>query len=114
MTFTSKKTDKFIKKLNKLPTFLICRIEDLGNKVMEYPFVGKPLFFPFFREKRLGSLRIYFLIYENKKEVLFIDISTKKDQQEIIDKIREYIRESYNHLLTFPFFTSSRARIRLL
>ena len=50
--------------------------------------VGKPLGYPFFREKKMGKYRIYFLVYGDINAVLLITISDKKAQQEIIDKIK--------------------------
>ena len=50
---------------------------------------GKPLGYPFFREKKLGKYRIYFLVYEGVDTVLLITISDKKTQQDTIDKIKK-------------------------
>ena len=51
------------------------------------PYVGKPLRYPFFREKRLGGKRIYYLIYDDLRCVLLVAASTKKHQQYVIDQI---------------------------
>lgn len=51
--------------------------------------IGKPLGYPFFREKRIDGHRIYFLIYEDVQTVLLVTVSDKKAQQETIDGIRE-------------------------
>ena len=62
--------------------------------------VGKPLKFPYFREKKFGKKRVYFLSYENLMIILALAISNKKTQQETINKIiseidkyKEFINE---------------------
>lgn len=50
--------------------------------------VGKPLGFPFFREKKMGKYRVYFLIYKEHNTILLVTISDKKTQQETIDEIK--------------------------
>lgn len=49
--------------------------------------VGKPLRYPFFREKKFDKYRIYFLVYEDIDTILLITISDKKAQQKTIDRI---------------------------
>jgi len=50
--------------------------------------VGDPLSgLSFFREKRFGGKRVYFLIYKDMLVVLAIGISDKKAQQSTINKI---------------------------
>lgn len=53
--------------------------------------VGKPLGYPFFREKKFGKYRVYFLVYEDIDTVLLITISDKKAQQETIDRIKKQL-----------------------
>ena len=53
--------------------------------------VGKPLGYPFFREKKMGKYRVYFLIYEDVDTVLLVTISDKKAQQDTIDKIKNQL-----------------------
>lgn len=50
--------------------------------------VGKPLGFPFFREKKMDKYRVYFLIYKEHNTILLVTISDKKTQQETIDEIK--------------------------
>ncbi len=57
------------------------------------PYVGDALSYPFFREKRIGGKRIYYLIYSELKVVVLVDISSKKNQQETIDKIKALFNE---------------------
>lgn len=48
---------------------------------------GKPLQYPFLREKKIGTYRIYFLVYKKIDTVLLVTISDKKAQQKTIDLI---------------------------
>ena len=64
------------------------------DQLTVHPFVGDPLGYPFFREKKIGGKRIYFLIYEDLRSVLMVAISDKKTQQETIDEIKGSL-ESY-------------------
>lgn len=68
-------------------------IKMLRDKILEYPYVGNPLGYTFLREKKLRGLRIYFLIYEEEGIVLFVDISDKKEQQVVINKIKKNLEE---------------------
>ena len=49
---------------------------------------GRPLGYHFFREKKMGKYRLYFLIYEDVDTVLLVTISDKKAQQDTIDNIK--------------------------
>ena len=55
--------------------------------------IGKPLSYPFLREKRLKEKRIYFLVYEDITLVLLVSLSNKKSQQDTIDEIKLYLNE---------------------
>ncbi len=58
--------------------------------------VGKQLGYPFFREKKMGKYRIYFLVYEELRTVLLVTISDKKAQQGTIEEIKrelDYYKE---------------------
>tara|TARA_B100000315_G_C14468289_1_gene537070 strand:+ start:878 stop:1099 length:222 start_codon:yes stop_codon:yes gene_type:complete len=56
-------------------------------QIKESSDVGKPLRFDWFREKKFGDKRLYYLIYQNLKRVLLVAFGSKKDQQKIIDHI---------------------------
>ena len=60
--------------------------------------LGKPLGYPYFREKKFDKYRIYFLVYEDINTVLLVSISDKKAQQETINKIKEDI-DIYHNLI---------------
>ena len=59
---------------------------------------GRPLGYPFFREKKMGKYRLYFLIYEDVDTVLLVTISDKKTQQDIIDTIKSQL-DYYKELI---------------
>ena len=64
------------------------QIENIIKQLKETWQVGKPLGYPFFREKKLGKYRLYFLVYEDIDTVLLVTMSDKTAQQETIDKIK--------------------------
>ncbi len=74
------------------------QIKDIISQLKETWEVGKPLGYPFFREKKMGKYRIYFLIYEDIETVLLITISDKKTQQETIDEIKDNL-DFYRELI---------------
>ena len=49
----------------------------------------------FFREKKLNSHRIYYLVYEEFVIVLMVAVSDKKTQQATIDDIKQRLDEYY-------------------
>ena len=65
------------------------QIKQIIKELKKSHDTGKPLGYPFFREKKLGKYRIYFLVYEDVDIVLLITISDKKTQQDTIDKIKK-------------------------
>ena len=65
------------------------QIENIIKQLKETWNVGKPLGYPFFREKKLGTYRLYFLVYQDINTVLLVTMSDKKAQQETIDKIKQ-------------------------
>ena len=86
--FTTEEFDRYFKKLDsQLQQQIRKEIDQLETN----PYVGKPLGYDFFREKKVQNYRVYYLIYDTHVVVFVIAISTKKDQQEAIDKIRVLI-----------------------
>lgn len=76
---------------------IMLKLKEKGDKV------GKPLSRKYFREKKFGGKRLYFLIYKNFMIILAVAISNKKAQQktinEILKKIKEYekfVRDKFN------------------
>lgn len=84
-------TDEFDKRYKKLDKQLQREIAKEIDQLENNPYSGKPLGYKFFREKKVMNYRIYYLIYEEHVVVFVITISTKKDQQDAIDKIRTLI-----------------------
>jgi len=84
-------TEEFEKDFNKCDGSIKKHIEKQIEQLKENPFVGKPLGYEFFREKKAENYRIYYLICEDKIVVFILALSTKKDQQKVIDKIRDLI-----------------------
>ena len=73
-------------------------VDKLKLQIKDNPKVGKPLRFDWFREKKFGDKRIYYLIYKNLNRVLLVSFGTKKEQQKIIDHILEN-KERYRKLI---------------
>jgi len=63
------------------------------KQLTKNPYVGDPLGYTFFREKKFKGKRVYYLIYEDLKCVLMIGISNKKTQQDTIDDIKGKLKE---------------------
>ncbi len=63
------------------------------------PYVGDPLGYRFFREKKLGPKRVYYLIYDELKAVLMVAISDKKAQQDTINDIKDQLDAYYTLVL---------------
>jgi len=86
--FTTEEFDKLFSKLDKS---IQVRINNEIEQLQETPYVGKPLGYKFFREKRAEGYRFYFLIYEEYVVVFVITLSDKKGQQDAINKIKSLI-----------------------
>ena len=81
-------TDAFEKDFQKLSRDEQRQIEKVKVQLRSNPFVGKPLGYRFFREKKIGGNRLYYLIYETKVVVLVVAYSGKKEQQATINAIK--------------------------
>lgn len=86
--FTTEEFDNSFDKLNKS---LQVQIEGVVEQLEINPYVGKPLGYRFFREKKIKNYRIYYLIYEDYVVVFLIAISKKRDQQKTINSIKSLI-----------------------
>ena len=64
------------------------RIDKVKEQLKTNPYVGKPLGYKFFREKRVDGKRLYYLVYEDVIVVLLVTLSDKKAQQATIDAIK--------------------------
>ncbi|MAG02472.1 hypothetical protein CMI42_03985 [Candidatus Pacearchaeota archaeon] len=93
-------TDSF----NKLFYALDRDEQDWINKIkdqLEFQVTGKPLQFTWFREKKYLNKRLYFLVDENAKRLLFVSFASKKDQQKIIDFVIKNRDNFFELLRTF-------------
>ncbi len=91
MTYRVLKTAVFERKFAKLSPDTQNAIEKIKDKLKENPFSGKPLRYDFFREKKLGKFRIYYLIYEEYLIFYMVTISEKKDQQVAINTVMQFL-----------------------
>ena len=81
-------TETYVKELDKWTKTDREAAFKIHVKLTENPFVGDPLGFEFFREKRVQEKRIYFLVYKELNLVLMVATSGKKNQQATIDYVK--------------------------
>jgi|SRR3989338_328566 len=62
-------------------------IDKVKEQLKENLAIGKVLKYYWFREKRYGGNRLYFVINEKTKKAMLISYGSKKDQQEMINAI---------------------------
>lgn len=86
----------FDKQLQKLSPEEQLRIIKIENHIRENPFSGKPLGYQFFREKKFGTKRIVYLVYQDYLIVLLICVSDKKSQQADIDIIKQALNDYHS------------------
>lgn len=67
-------------------------IDKIKKNLEEYP-TGKILKYKWFREKKYGNKRLYYLIDEEKKNILIVSFASKKEQQKIIDFVTSNMKE---------------------
>ncbi len=79
--------DELAEKLSGVNKERVARI--LDHLAESGNVVGKPLSFPFFREKKFNGSRLYYLIYLEWDALLVITIGSKKEQPETIAYIKE-------------------------
>ena len=91
------RTNKFDKEFSKRFSMEEQKeVENFERKQLTInPAVGDPLGYPFFREKKVGGKRVYYLIYDDLHAVLMVGISDKKTQQETIIEIKSRLKEYY-------------------
>lgn len=97
------KAPKFQKKVEKLlDKKELDELEKFINDLKKGNIKGKPLGFSFFREKKIGGKRVYFLVYKEITIILLVSSSDKRYQKETINEIkymlpefRRYVYEIY-------------------
>ena len=82
------RSERFNELLLQFPNNFVDRVVKIEEQLKVNPFVGKPLDYKWFREKKIGKYRVYYLIYENLSAVYLVVISDKKTQQKIIDQTK--------------------------
>ena len=95
-------SSRFDKELLKFDRSFLERVDKIEEQLTENPYVGDPLSVRWFREKKIGKNRIYYIIYEDLKAVFMVGISEKKDQQKAINTIRlllEFFKEELMSLI---------------
>ena len=73
-------------------------VDKIKQQLIENPQTGKPLKFDWFREKKFGDKRIYYLVYKNVSKILLVSFGSKKDQQKIIDHVVQN-KERYRKII---------------
>ena len=81
------RTKMFDKRLRKLPAEFRGWVDKIEEQLMLNPYVGDQLQVPWLREKKLGKFRVYYLIYDDLNAVYMVNISGKKNQQQVIDTV---------------------------
>lgn len=89
------RTETFDRQVRKLSKEEQKQVERIEHQLKLNPFVGKPLGYAFFREKRIREKRIYYLIYSDLVVVLLVGLSDKKTQQATINEIKNKLPEYY-------------------
>lgn len=102
----------FEKMLSREEKRKVCHLEDKQLKFN--PYVGDPLSYSFFREKRIGGKRMHYLIYKELNAVVLVDISSKKNQQEIIENTKALFTEYRETLKKYLSNTSDSAMFDVL
>ena len=74
-------------------------IEKIKDQLAENLRVGKPLHYDWFREKKFGNKRLFYLINEETKKAVLVAFGSKKEQQKIINHIL-INKEQYLRLLS--------------
>ena len=92
------RSENYDKKFQKLDSFEQKRISNFEQSLKKEPYSGKPLGYKFFREKKFNGKRLIFLIYEDKKCIFLVTITTKKTQQYEINMIKENFEKYKNEL----------------
>ena len=62
-------------------------IDKIKDQLAENLNVGKSLKYDWFREKKLGNKRLFYLINQKTNKAVLVAFGTKKEQQKIIDHI---------------------------
>ena len=75
--FRSEWYNNKFEKLDKSEQEIVSKFE---QQLKLHPYSGKPLGYEFFREKKFGSKRILFLVYNEYNTLFLVTITDKKAQ----------------------------------
>ncbi len=95
--YESYATDSFKKVYETLDQSEKTWIDKTKENLKENP-TGKPLGFKWFREKKYLNKRLYFLVDDEKKRMLFVSFASKKEQQEVINFVKLNMKELLYYL----------------
>ena len=95
--YTVYTTDTFKKLFSSLDKSEQQWIRKIKVKLEEYP-TGKILMFDWFREKKYLNKRLYYLIDESSKKILFVAFAPKNEQQNVINFIQANMKELLDYL----------------
>ena len=88
MVYNVIETDTYEKEVDKWDKSEKDVAEKIPKQLKYNPYSGDQVSYPFLREKRIDNKRVYYLIYDDLKLVLLVATSSKKDQQRVIDFIK--------------------------
>ncbi|HLC84188.1 MAG TPA: hypothetical protein VJH22_00155 [Candidatus Nanoarchaeia archaeon] len=71
-------------------------IDTIKKKLEEIP-TGRPLGYRWFLEKKFLNKRLFFLVDEERKKLLFVSFASKKEEQAIIDFVKDNMKELLEH-----------------
>jgi hypothetical protein len=99
---------RFNRELSKFDSSFQKQVDKIENHLSENPLAGDFINVKWFREKRIGVHRVYYLIYEDLSSVFMVAISGKKDQQKVINTIKlitTFLREEIENIIKRDNFT---------
>jgi len=78
--------DKLLKKLDLLYQQLLFQFE---RRLTLDPYIGKPLGYVYFREKKFDDYRALFAVNSEARRITMLTIVDKRDQKEVINLLRK-------------------------
>lgn len=88
MAFKIFHSNRFDKELEKFDVEFKNWLDKIEDQLVENPYAGDLINYKWFREKKHGKYRVYFLVYDDLQSVFMVAISGKKDQQKVINSIK--------------------------
>lgn len=93
--YVTESFEKDVENLSKSEKEILQRI---FLQLKENPYVGDDVRYKFFREKRMGVKRVYYLVYDDFNAVLVVAFGGKKAQKETINEIVKSLPEFKTYL----------------